>query len=33
MIKRGLALLLLLMSLVFILIIHLIGPKGGTKRG
>lgn len=29
----SLALLLLLMSLVFILIIHLIGHKGGTKRG
>ncbi|WP_417052302.1 phosphate ABC transporter permease subunit PstC [Ellagibacter isourolithinifaciens] len=29
----SLALLLLLMSLVFILVIHLIGHKGGTKRG
>ena len=29
----SLALLLLLMSLVFILIIHLIGHKGGTRRG
>lgn len=29
----SLALLLLIMSLVFILIIHLIGRKGGTKRG
>ena len=29
----SLALLLLFMSLVFILIIHLIGRKGGTKRG
>ena len=29
----SLALLLLFMSLVFILVIHLIGHKGGTKRG
>ena len=29
----SLALLLMIMSLVFILIIHLIGHKGGTKRG